>query len=394
MSTPDAPEPQAPQDPAAPQLPDPAQQQFAQPQYAAPQHPYAQPVAQAKPARGLAIASMALGLAALVTVIVAALYAQPALIIGLGLGIAAVVLGIIGLVRRGPMGPGITGLISGAIAVSATAFVLLFSLGTAGLQAVEESLGGSNQTQGDEQHSDDDAQVPSSDDVVWPKNLAAGGMLFTGEGDGLRVIETEQLPPNSFPADVQPYMDEAGATDLIQVYIDYRCPACLMFEEANVETLERAAKAGAVVNLQPLTFLDGVSAGNYYSSRAAAAMACVVENDPEIGWQAHRALLNADFQPAEGIAGHDNAVLIKRLEAKAGELSDQTRSCITEEQHVTFSQALSNWFTTNPVAGANDPTLTVSGTPTVVVNGDKFDGDITDAAAFESFLKQQGVLLK
>lgn len=402
MSDPVLPGPSDPTPEAASHLPyaPPTQTQLAQMQPApAPPHPYAVPQAPAASGRGIAITAMALGLTAVFTVLMAVFYLPVVLVLGAGLGVAALVLGGIAVARRGPRAPGVTGLVSGSLALLLTVGMVAMGVSSLGVQALMGVASHSGAV-GAQDGRPGDPDVPGAPhenvaDVEWPANLATGGIMFTGgEGDSLRVIETEQLPANSFPDVSELVGDDGTSPDRIQLYLDYRCPACLTFEQANGDTLERAAQSGAVVELQPLTFLDGASAGNFYSSRVSGAMACLAENQPEIAWEAHRALLSPEFQPVGGIPGPDNVALVERIEGAAGPLNDEARSCISEEQHVVFAQALSNWISTNPVPRAEIPDLRVEGTPLTLVNGVAYAGDISDPAAFSKFLAQQGVPLK
>lgn len=369
----------------------------------APLHPYAATPPQPNPARGLAIAAMALGLAAIVTVLVAMFYLPIAAILGILLAVTAIVLGSVALVRRGPRGLGLTGLVSGGVAILLAIGMVALGMGALSAQAImgfatHGSAGASGQLDEEAGPGSGGGQAPGTEgaaDVKWPANFATGGIMFTGDEDGdMRVIASEPLPDNSFP-DVSelPRAADGTAPDRIQVYLDYRCPACLNFELSNGDALERAAQAGAVVELQPLTFLDGASVGTYYSSRASGAMACLAEHQPAAAWGAHVALLSADVQPAGGTEGPDNAALIKQIEGATGSLNSDARSCIAEEQHVVFAQALSNWISTNPVPRAEIPNLRVEGTPLVLVNGVGYAGDISDPSAFIKFLGQQEVPL-
>lgn len=369
----------------------------------APPHPYAAMPSQPNAARGIAIVAMALGLAAIVTVLVAMFYLPVAMILGILLAVTGIVLGGVAVVRRGPRGPGITGLVSGGVAILLAVGMVAMGMGALSAQALlgfathggaaaSGKLGeGAGPGSGGDQAPDPGAPTT----VEWPANFATGGIMFTGDEDGvMRVIASDPLPDNSFP-DISelPRAADGTAPDRIQVYLDYRCPACLNFELANGGTLERAARAGAVVELQPLTFLDGASAGTYYSSRVSGAMACLAEHQPAAAWGGHVALLSPDFQPAGGTAGPDNAAIIERIEGATGPLDSDARSCIAEEQHVVFAQALSNWISTNPVPRAEIPDLRVEGTPLVLVNGVGFAGDISDPSAFAKFLGQQQVPL-
>lgn len=366
----------------------------------APPHPYAYAPAavQANPARGISIAAMAIGLAAIVTVLVAMFYLPIAIILGILLAVTAIVLGGVALVRRGPRGPGITGLVSGGVAILLTVGMVAMGMGALSAQAImgfashgDTAAGGS----GSNDSGSPQAPAPEgSVNIEWPANLATGGIMFTGDAGSMRVIASDPLPDNAFP-DVSelPKAADGTAPNRIQVYLDYRCPACLNFEQTNGDTLEQAAHAGAIVELQPLTFLDGASAGSYYSSRMSGAMACLAEYQPAVAWDAHVALLSPEFQPAGGITGPDNAAVIKHLEDATGTLNSDARSCIENEQHVVFAQALSNWISSNPVPRAEIPGLRVEGTPLVLVNGVAFAGDISDPSAFTQFLKQQRVPL-
>lgn len=237
--------------------------------------------------------------------------------------------------------------------------------------------------------------TPGARSVQWPANMVTGGVLFTGDtssADGVGVVVSDAPDDNAQPVPLDPA--HIGAEHHIRVYLDYRCPYCAAFEHASADTLEQAIVSGsAVVELHPLTFLDRVSEGSYYSSRAAGALACVADAQPAGAWAAHQALLDPGFQPAEGGPGHDNAAILAELDRATDGLNDEARSCIEAERFVPFSQALNDWVFANPVPNAKDPGLQVTGTPLVVVDGVPYPGDPADATAFRAFLQQQGVSL-
>ena len=248
---------------------------------------------------------------------------------------------------------------------------------------------------------EDDSRAEAPDDgssesgaVEWPANMVTGGVLFSGddEGDGIGVIASEAPEDNALPVPLD--ASEIGAQHHIRVYLDYRCPFCARFEDANAATLERAVQGGgAVLELHPLTFLDRVSQGSYYSSRSAGALACVADAQPEVAWRAHSALIDPDFQPAENGPGHDNAAILDELDRATGGLNGDASSCIEQERFVPFTQALNDWVFANPVPGAVDPELMVTGTPLVLVDGVPYPGDPGNSASFQAFLEQQGVEL-
>ncbi|QIM17115.1 hypothetical protein G7067_12985 [Leucobacter insecticola] len=115
-----------------------------------------------------------------------------------------------------------------------------------------------------------------------------------------------------------------------------------------------------------------------------------MDTQPEYAWDAHKTLLDPDFQPEEGTGAYTNEELIAALPG----LNDATRSCITEERYQPFALELTKWVFANPVPFAKDPKLAVEGTPMAVVNGVPYAGDLADGAAFRAFLKAQGIALQ
>ena len=97
----------------------------------------------------------------------------------------------------------------------------------------------------------------------------------------------------------------------VDTYVDFMCPYCNQFEQAEGETIRQLIDDGSItLNVHPVSILDRVSQGTQYSTRSASAAYCVAESDPD-------ALL--DFitamyaqQPAESSPGltDDEIVLI------------------------------------------------------------------------------------
>lgn len=96
-------------------------------------------------------------------------------------------------------------------------------------------------------------------------------------------------------------------TPVVQVAIDFQCPACKMFEETTGTELKNMAENGEIILEQkPVAILDGASSTNY-SSRAGNAFACVLNEYPEKAQEYVETLF--EVQPAEGGAGLPNAKL-------------------------------------------------------------------------------------
>lgn len=388
------------QDPTAPEAAQPQQPEVGetqQPQPAAPEqpvderqwipvpppHPYA---AAAAPRGGrlLAILAMALGLVSLLSVGVGARFLSPLYVyVGIVLAVAAIVLGIVALVKRSrPKAAAITGLVAGGLSVVVSVvFAIVMSVllvaTTVDMQRAEERDPG--------QSSDSEPQTL----LEWPANMATGGIVFEqgDQGPGPAVRPSDPLSAGEAPTPIE--VDRAGGTPDVVVYLDYRCPYCLHFEEANGDFLgELASSGGATVQVVPLTFLDRVDASSY-SSRAAGAMACIVDGQPESAWAAHTTLLSAAVQPSESVPGHANEELIAALDPAVGGLDGGVRDCIESERFVPFSQALNSWVFANTVPNAADPAQQVTGTPLVLVNGVAYTGQPSDPAAFRQFFDEQ-----
>jgi protein-disulfide isomerase len=145
------------------------------------------------------------------------------------------------------------------------------------------------------------------------------------------------------------------ATVTVDVYLDFLCPVCRQFEDTTGPTLDRYVGAGTVkVVYHPVAFLDRLSAGTRYSTRAAAAAACAA--DAGVFPRYVRALYA--HQPAEGSPGLTDDELIA-LGRDAGATTPAFADCVRQKRYVAW------------VAGVTDAASKagVNGTPTVLVNG-------------------------
>ncbi|MFC7764835.1 DsbA family protein [Leucobacter soli] len=236
----------------------------------------------------------------------------------------------------------------------------------------------------------DDAPADTPDDaggsaIEWPANMATGGIIFGADG---AIAPSDALEPGTAPQQAEVQRD--GVQNDVLIYVDYRCPHCASFEEANGDLLEDALEDGTTtIEVVPLVFLDRASEGSYYSSRAASAMACLADARVAGAWEFHSELLDPSVQPQSG-AGPTNEQLIELAEdATDAPLDPTVADCITSERFVPFVQALNDWVFANPVPNAIDAELRVSGTPMAVVNGVPYAGEPSDGAAFRAFFEAQ-----
>ena len=224
-----------------------------------------------------------------------------------------------------------------------------------------------------------------------PANMASGGAVFTKD---LKVVEGPELP-----ADGQREAPEVDRKQLpldVTTYVDYMCPACGAFEQQYGTMLENYVGAGDV-NLQvyPINFLDGQSLGTKYSTRAANAFSCVVDEQPDVAFKLHNRLLSAEVQPAEGTTGLTDDQLLEQAEEAGAELTTELKQCVKNKDFASFIDG--NWKQVSETGvlglakgefllssdGVNPqpegPQRLVS-TPTVIVNGKQWnqarDGDL------------------
>lgn len=181
-------------------------------------------------------------------------------------------------------------------------------------------------------------------------------------------------PPETAPAEiVAPGAEaEAGKPVKVVLYVDFICPVCKNFEAQYNEQLTSLRNEGKIsVEYRALGFLDNRSSTNY-SSRAANAAACVVNESPE----KYAEFVDSLFanQPAEGGAGiSDND--LKKMATDIGAKPIDT--CVDEKTYRPYVK-----FTTKQAAA-----IGVTGTPTVFVDGQQWGKGASAQTPFPEFLQ-------
>jgi protein-disulfide isomerase len=180
-------------------------------------------------------------------------------------------------------------------------------------------------------------------------------------------------PPQAAPAEVvAPGAEaEAGKPVKVVLYIDFICPVCKNFEAQYNEQLTSLRNEGKItVEYRALGFLDSRSTTNY-SSRAANAAACVVNESPE----KYAEFVDALFanQPAEGGAGLSD----DKLKSMASDIGVDINSCVDEKTYRPFVK-----FTTKEASA-----IGVTGTPSVFVEGKQWGKGDSAQTPFPDFLQ-------
>jgi protein-disulfide isomerase len=211
--------------------------------------------------------------------------------------------------------------------------------------------------------------------------MASDGIVLSGDGTTVSAVTTDATP-----ADGSPTPSAAGTAEKpsIVVYLDYMCPFCGQFDTTNAEQLETWVTQGAAdLEIHPLGFLDNASLGSKYSTRAANALACVANYQPDAALDVNTALFAQ--QPAENTTGLTDDELVTLVEG-AGVDDPAVASCVTGGEFTDWVASATERALNDPLP--NSDLAAVSATPTVLVNGQQYQGSPTDAAAFAQFVDE------
>lgn len=210
--------------------------------------------------------------------------------------------------------------------------------------------------------------------------VVAGGVTFwsasderTGPGSSAPSEPAPgglELPPGV--AEDQPYLELSTSEDgpVVDVYVDFLCPHCAAFHEAQGEDLQQLAQDGEItLRLHPRAMLDTNSTPPGYSSRAANAAVCAYAEEPT-QWFAAESALFTDQPDAAGLT--DDELATRLTEATGLEVAD----CIAEGTYLPWIQDV-----VEPEAVS-----TGQGTPAVFVDGELLTADFTEPGALEKEL--------
>lgn len=219
----------------------------------------------------------------------------------------------------------------------------------------------------------DSGPTPANSNVHGGVTLLANTDVAKSAPASVNVADVPS-PPATPPVDVKAPGAEAEAGKPVKVvlYVDFICPVCKSFEAQYNPTLTKMRNEGKItVEYRPLGFLDSRSTTNY-SSRAANAAACVVNDSPE----KYSDFVDALFakQPAEGSAGlSDND--LKKLATDTG--AKNIDQCVDDKTYRPYVK-----YTTQKAAATG-----VTGTPTVFVEGKQWRTGESAKTPFDQFLQ-------
>jgi protein-disulfide isomerase/uncharacterized membrane protein YphA (DoxX/SURF4 family) len=149
----------------------------------------------------------------------------------------------------------------------------------------------------------------------------------------------------------------------VDVYEDFMCPVCGLFEtRSGADLLRLATDHKAKLAYHMLNFLDHASSGTQYSSRAANAAACAAAADQGLPFVRLHQLLY-EHQPQESSTGLPDRTLVS-YGLQAGATRDQFTSCVHDRTYLPW---------TNQLTETAFSKQGIQGTPTIRVAGQDID---------------------
>ena len=175
----------------------------------------------------------------------------------------------------------------------------------------------------------------------------------------------------------------------LEVYVDPQCPNCRDFETVNSAEIKDLVTRGVItLTIHPISFLDRSSL-NYYSSRAANAMACVATYSPDSFYAYLQAIYENQPQESPAINGPDGAALLALAQSHGATNLDKIKSCIDNNAYGKWvmtqtSSFLGNTDFNNAAVASGSQGI---GTPFILVDGTPWFGNWSNPATFAQMLQ-------
>lgn len=162
-----------------------------------------------------------------------------------------------------------------------------------------------------------------------------------------------------------------NASNVVELFVDFQCPFCQRWETEYGDALAtQATKADGdvLLKLYPLAFLKetDVLANPGASARAANAAACIADTGDATVLLEFTKTVYANADPTEPDGQFPTEQLVEFAQQSGA--SDQAVACIEDQTFIPYVQAVTQGSFKRGV----------SGTPTLVINGDAAENSFTD----------------
>jgi protein-disulfide isomerase len=213
-----------------------------------------------------------------------------------------------------------------------------------------------------------------------PSNVVDDGFVLTSP----TVLVPGKAYSNSILFKKSAYSSTATGVPKIDIWLDYSSPASAGFNAAQQAQITQWLSAGKVeISYHPISFLDSQST-NGYSSYAGSAVACVANFSPSSFFAFNNALLAK--QPAKGKMGLTPTQLIALAKNLGVTPTPAFQKCVQQGTYYEWLLTASARIQKNV---PNSSLKSITGIPTITVNGAKYDGGLIDSAAFNTFVFAQ-----
>lgn len=145
-----------------------------------------------------------------------------------------------------------------------------------------------------------------------------------------------------------------STANTVTTYIDFLCPICNQFEQAEGAAIKQQVDAGkTILAVQPVAILD--SKANNYSSRAGSAFYSVAIHDYEHAYAFMQALYAG--QPEETGSGLTNKQIIDIAKKAGVNMTSELQNEINDQKYQKYVQQQQL-----PTGATGTPTILVNGT--------------------------------
>jgi protein-disulfide isomerase len=221
-----------------------------------------------------------------------------------------------------------------------------------------------------------------------PENMLSDGIVFHGVNGKAVAAKTAAIKKGGKPVatDTSKFTGKAHIVE----YIDLQCPYCNEFETTNLAAIDKWVAAGkATVEIHPISILTDPSDGGY-SPRAASAMACVANYQPDAFLKVLAAMYKN--QPQEGTGGLPNSKIASII-SDAGANNPKIRPCVNGASFTKWVVAATSRAAKGVYAQHATQFNNEVSTPGILVNGTVYQGDpanssdwLTNASEFANFV--------
>jgi protein-disulfide isomerase len=207
--------------------------------------------------------------------------------------------------------------------------------------------------------------------LTAPSNMGTDGVILTSSTEvvknagynlenGTPLVSKEELAASEVPE--------------IEIYVDYACPHCAEFEEANNTYMKSLLDSGrATIEIKPVVVLN-----LDLSYKGGNTLACLASSAPEKVWEYNSNTFSKIT--ASGTIGSIPKSVVNDLGLE-GDLKSEVNACMTSNEYGNWlGVATDNALARTDASGAP----LVTGTPTVLVDGFKYPYSPAD---FQTFME-------